>query len=100
MAPARGGRPVLPRSSKFLGAPLVVFNLRVEELRQVADAVSFGVLYVLHAAKNVLGRLFVFRLGSAKLFLEPEIVSPSFLELGGARIEVQATVLELLAGGL
>ena len=102
LAVSRGGLagPVLADAAEFLGAAFVIVELGVDELSQVADAVGLGVLDVLHAPQHILGRLFVLGLGRPQLLLEPEIVALGLVELGDARVVVQAPVLKLLAGVL
>jgi hypothetical protein len=78
----------LTDTAELLGAPLVVLEFGVQELCQVACAVGLGVLDVLHAAEDILGRLFILGFCGAELLLEPEVVSLGFLELGDACVVV------------
>jgi hypothetical protein len=75
----------------------VVVELRVDELGEVAHAVGFRVLDVLHAAEDVLGGFFVLGLGRAEFLFKPVVVALGLVLLGDAGVVVEAAVLELLA---
>ena len=90
----------LSGTTKLLGAALMVVELGVEEAVDSGNAVGLGLLDILHAAKDILGRLLELIFVGAHFLLDPEIVTAGLFQLGQAGIVSEATVLELLARSL
>jgi hypothetical protein len=78
----------------------MVVEFGVEKLCHVTNAVDFGISNILHAARDILGRLFIFRLCGSQLFLDAEIVTFCLLDFGDACIIGQTAILELFASSL
>ena len=78
----------------------MVVELGVEEAVDSGNAVGLGLLDILHAAKDILGRLLELIFVGAHFLLDPEIVTAGLFQLGQAGIVSEATVLELLARSL
>ena len=87
-------------SSKFFGSPFVKLKLSIKELGERSNCFSLGLFDVLHSAEHIFLRFFKFTTIHANLFLDLEVVSAGFVELGGASIVGKSTAFQLLARSL